>query len=201
MKLKIRNIGIALSMLSFFMIATACGERFQDSSSVVSTGSILTETTKSTTSIVTTMSDEKLEVKQLVKEILMIDDPCYTEEHAEEDAEWMVDAAEPFSEIVLGSIDSEEEATEKGRTVLIKLAGQEFVDNIESDLFNHDGEQLNLQRDNPPYYVNYYEKYDAWIVKAILRSGKLESGGYIATPGEPPYVILRGRDGKVIAVN
>lgn len=210
------------------MIATACGEKFQDISSVILTDSILTETipteslststtliaettvpqsttvtimtTGSAISQATTMYDEKNAEIQLVKEILMFNDSYCKEEYAEEDAELMVHAAEPFSKDLLGSINSVEDAEEKGRAILIRWTGQEFIDDLESDYFVSDGKQIKLERDNPPYFVNYYENYDVWIVKAILRSGKLEGGGYIATPGESPYVLLRGSDGKVLAV-
>lgn len=169
--------------------------------SIVTSGTtITTAITESVTSTRIVTTDEKLAEKQLIKDILMLNDPYCTEEQAEEEAAWAVDNAKPFSEFTLGNIDSEEDAKQKGRTILIKLKGQKFIENIESDFFVYDGKKVKLIRDNPPYFVNYYEKYDAWIIKAVLRSGKLEDGGDIATPGTSPYVILRGTDGKVLAV-
>ena len=159
---------------------------------------------ESTTSIIAAINDEKNTEKQLVKEILLIDDLYYSEEnaeeHAEKDAELMVNNAEPFSEISLGSITSEEDAKEKGRSIFIEWLGQKFVDDLESDFVIRDENPIKFERDDPPYSVTYYEKYDAWIIKTDLRSGKTEDGGWIATPGSPRYVILRGSDGKVLAV-
>lgn len=232
MKSKIRRIEIFLCVFLFCIIATACEKNSKENlmktttaenSLAILTDEKLTEVTKftvetsiinsttstdmmceSTTSIIAAINDEKNTEKQLVKEILLIDDLYCSEEnaeeHAEKDAELMVNNAEPFSEISLGSITSEEDAKEKGRSIFIEWLGQKFVDDLESDFVIRDENPIKFERDDPPYSVTYYEKYDAWIIKTDLRSGKTEDGGWIATPGSPRYVILRGSDGKVLAV-
>ena len=244
--MKTRNIGIILFILTFCMIATACGEKSQESSSVmlsdeksievttlsvattmvsstttvttVTTESITsmvttmavattatsrttTVTTESTTSMVTTINEEELAEKQLVKEIYMIRYPYDTEEKAEEHADYMIQRAEPFSENALGSITSGEDAKEKGRAVFVEWMGQEFVDELESDYVDVDGKHLKLERENPPYSMTYYEEYDVWVVAAILRSGLLEDGRALVHTDGSLYMILRGSDGKVLATS
>ncbi len=232
MKLKIRRSQIFLFVFLFCIIVTACEKKSEENlteitatknSPAILTDEELTEATnfavktsiisstsstammhESTTSIITAIDDEKNAEKQLVKEILLIDDPYYpdenAEEYAEKDAELMVNSAEPFSEISLGSITSEEDAKEKGRSIFIEWLGQKFVDDLESDFVISNEEPIEFERDDLPYSVTYYEKYDAWIIKTDLRSGKTQDGEWIATPGSPRCVILRGSDGKVLAV-
>lgn len=172
-----------------------------------STTKITTTTNTTTTAITdtitteTTENAEKLADKQLVKEILT--KYCdYPEEWAEEDADGMINTAEPYSPV--GTIHSEEDAKEKGRAVLLAYMGQDFIDRIEADFKIYEGQELKIERDYPPYTVTYCEEYDTWIIFTHPLSGKvIEEDAPIlgvATPGEFPYVILRGNDGKVLAI-
>lgn len=108
--------------------------------------------------------------------------------------------AETLSEGVRGCITSEEEAIDKGKTVMVELCGQKFMDSIGADYVDINGEKVELIRDAPPIVADYYEEFDFWTVSAVPPSGKTVDGHTIVTPGEPPYVIIRGSDGKVFGV-
>lgn len=46
----------------------------------------------------------------------------------------------------------------------------------------------------------FYDEYDVWLINPNSPSGIREDGVVFATPSMPPYVILRGADGKILAV-
>lgn len=222
MNFKIRITLLVLSAFIFSVIVTACGTNAKDdyytnlvTEHFVSTTATIVNTTNNTieettttdeipTSYITDSESEEFKEKQIVKAICMElygHNVYYTEEQAEQDAYIMIDNVERLSENVLGSIDSEESAKEKGRAILLELKGSEFIDSLESDFIIENGEHIHFERDNPPYLVNYYEKYDVWRVVARLKSGKTEDGRYVCSTGTSPYVIIRGNDGKVLAAH
>lgn len=211
MNFKLRLTIILLSVSMSSLSLTACGKVAENDSSsesyvksTISTKPIMTETVENTTSYITDSESEEFKEKQIVKAICMElygHNVYYTEEYAEQDADIMIDNVERLSENVLGSIDSEESAKEKGRAILLELKGSEFIDSLESDFIIENGEHIHFERDNPPYLVNYYEKYDVWRVVARLKSGKTEDGRYVCSTGTSPYVIIRGNDGKVLAAH
>ena len=161
-----------------------------------------TTTTTDTITTETTENAEKIANKQLIKAILMEYHEYDTEEQAEEEANWMVDSAEPYSPT--GSIYSEEDAIEKARAILIEYSGQDYIDSIERDFTIYEGQEVKIERNYPSYTVTYYEEYNAWLVFTHPLSGKaVEEDAPIlgvAVPGTFPDVLLRANDGKVLGI-
>lgn len=124
----------------------------------------------------------------------------FNEKVALDHADYMMNIAETLSETSLGSIVSEEDAIQKAKFVLIETEGAEFIERIESDIVELNGEKIRYQRTNSPYNVTFYEEYDVWLIDPNLPSGITENGSPVMTPGMTPYVMLRGSDGKVLAV-
>ena len=103
------------------------------------------------------------------------------------------------SDRLLGPIIDEEDAIAKGREMLIRLSGQEYVDSHDKKyVVRYDGTKI--IRDNPCYIADYNEEYDIWDFRPTLFSGTSEDGSYhIATPGSVPHFYFRGSDGKILA--
>ncbi len=175
----------------------------------VSTSAIRTSASEITTSaaITTTATEtisaaEDVDIVNIVKEVCIkyYDSPGYTEERAVEEAEYMIGRANEFIEQDPVEVNSEDAAKSRARTVFIESIGQEFVDELESDYYEKNGQMLRLERNAPPYRCIYYDEYDVWAVTAVLRSGKLEDGTSLEHTGESPYVLIRGKDGALLAV-
>ena len=171
----------------------------------VSTSAIITSAAEITTSaaITTTVTEitsaaEDEDIKNIVKEICM----RYYDvlEYSEEDAEYMIERAKEFAEQDPVEVNSEDVAKSRAKTVFIESIGQEFIDELESDYYEKNGQMLRLERNTPPYRCFYYNEYDVWVVTAVLRSGKLEDGTSLEHTGESPYVLIRGKDGALLAV-
>ncbi len=213
MNFKFRITVIILSTLIFSVIATACGRISEDGSSADSATEyfiktttstpkpIVTETTEISTSYITNSKSREFTEKQIVKEVsaevYTTNELCYEDDNID----MIMDNPKTLNQQVLGNILDEDDAKEKGRTVFIELWGHEYIDEFESDFIIINGKQVKYERDNPPYRVNYYEKYDAWIITAVKRSGKTEDGKGINSTGLSSFVIIRGNDGKVLAVD
>lgn len=171
----------------------------------VSTSAITTSAAEITTSaaITTTVTEitsaaEDEDIKNIVKEICM----RYYDilEYSEEDAEYMIERAKEFTKQDPVNVNSEDAAKSRAKTVFIEFIGQEFIDELESDYYEKNGQMLRLERNAPPYRCIYYDEYDVWAVTAVLRSGKLEDGTSLEHTGESPYVLIRGKDGALLAV-
>lgn len=171
----------------------------------VSTSAITTSAAEITTSaaITTTVTEitsaaEDEDIKNIVKEICM----RYYDvlEYSEEDAEYMIERAKEFAEQDPVEVNSEDVAKSRAKTVFIESIGQKFIDELESDYYEKNGQMLRLERNTPPYRCFYYNEYDVWVVTAVLRSGKLEDGTSLEHTGESPYVLIRGKDGALLAV-
>mgnify|MGYP003309641184 FL=1 len=122
-------------------------------------------------------------------------------EYSEEDAEYMIERAKEFAEQDPVEVNSEDVAKSRAKTVFIESIGQEFIDELESDYYEKNGQMLRLERNDPPYRCVYYKEYDVWVVTAVLRSGKLEDGTSLEHTGESPYVLIRGKDGALLAAS
>ena len=171
----------------------------------VSTSAITTSAAEITTSaaITTTVTEitsaaEDEDIKNIVKEICM----RYYDvlEYSEEDAEYMIERAKEFAEQDPVEVNSEDVAKSRAKTVFIESIGQKFIDELESDYYEKNGQMLRFERNTPPYRCFYYNEYDVWVVTAVLRSGKLEDGTSLEHTGESPYVLIRGKDGALLAV-
>jgi hypothetical protein len=170
------------------------------STSVITTSAAEITTSAAITTTVTeiTSAAEDEDIKNIVKEICM----RYYDvlEYSEEDAEYMIERAKEFAEQDPVEVNSEDVAKSRAKTVFIESIGQKFIDELESDYYEKNGQMLRLERNTPPYRCFYYNEYDVWVVTAVLRSGKLEGGGSLEHTGESPYVLIRGKDGALLAV-
>ena len=103
------------------------------------------------------------------------------------------------SDRVLGPIADEEDAIAKGRDILLRLNGQEYVDDHEKEYVVWSN-GTNIIRDNPCYLADYNADYDIWDFRPTLFSGSSEDGKYhTGTPGTVPHYYIRGCDGKILA--
>ncbi len=129
---------------------------------------------------------------------------CMAEEQSEEvaldTASYMREKAQELSGTLFGEITSEEDAIAKGRDVLLLIGAGDSVERAESEYVEIDGTLVKYQRDGEPWHVEHFPEYDAWRVTPALPSGVTEDGRFVAAPGQPPYVILRGADGAVLGV-
>ena len=105
-------------------------------------------------------------------------------------------AAEKVCVIGLGRITSEEDAIKKAEAV---WTNQDGVPHWSAE--NASEYRSRLDKDDP-YFVKYYEEYDAWWVHGNLPSGRWDpiDGCYYDIIGTTAYIILRGSDGKVLAI-
>ncbi|MBE6844650.1 MAG: hypothetical protein E7508_02895 [Ruminococcus sp.] len=122
------------------------------------------------------------------------------EKGIEELAEYMTDNAETLSKTTYDRIFSDEDAIIKAREVLIETEGAEYIEKIESEYIELYEEYVKYNRDDPYYTVKYYDEYDVWMINPNPASGITEDGKKIGAPGMTPYVLIRGKDGKVLAI-
>lgn len=123
-----------------------------------------------------------------------------SEELALDTASHLHEKAQELAGTLFGEITSEEDAIEKGRDVLMLIGAGDSVERAESEYVEIDGALVKYERDGTPWHTEYFSEYDAWRVTPALPSGTTEDDRYIAAPGQPPYVILRGADGAVLGV-
>ncbi len=123
-----------------------------------------------------------------------------SEEVALDTASYLREKAQELSGTLFGEITSEEDAIAKGRDVLMLIGAGDSVERAESEYVEIDGEPVKYERDGEPWHVEHFPEHDAWRVTPSLPSGVTEDGRYVAAPGQPPYVILRGTDGAVLGV-
>ena len=124
----------------------------------------------------------------------------WTEELALDTASYMREKARELSGTLFGEITSEEDAIAKGRDVLMLIGAGDSVERAESEYVEIGGELVKYERDGEPWHVEHFPEYDAWRVTPALPSGVTEDGRFVAAPGQPPYVIMRGADGAVLGV-
>ncbi len=124
----------------------------------------------------------------------------FNEKDSFDHADYIMNIAEALPERSLGNIVSKEDAIQKARSVLIETEGAEYVERMESNFVELNEEKINYQRNNSTYDVTSYDEYDLWLININLPSGITKDGKSIITPGMTPYVMMRGSDGKVIAV-
>lgn len=219
MKREINLSKIIALTLVIFIIGTACGRLGEngvsinsaDNSSNLESGKITetsmgetsttesTETTKTSTSEKTSAKPTEYTEREIV-EAVCVDLYGFNESDDFSHADYMMNIAETLSERFLGNVISEEDAIEKARSILVETEGAEYIESIESEFVELDGEYIRYQRNKPPYTVTFYEEYDAWLIMPTLPSGITEDGRSFGVPGMPPYVIMRGSDGKILAV-
>lgn len=207
-----------ISAMFLCAVAVSCGYVTEKDSMIVNETTTETTTeattvietqaeTASTAALITTATETitvetgNEDIRTIIKEVCIkyYDSPGYTDQNAERDAEYMIERAREFTEHDSVEVTSEETAVSRARAVFIEYIGQEFVDQLESDYVEKNGETLKLERKSPPYKCVYYDEYDVWAITAVLRSGKPEDGSCLEHTGQSPYVLIRGTDGAVLA--
>lgn len=113
-------------------------------------------------------------------------------------AYYLKDKAEPYSDSLYGQITCEEDVIKIAREIFAIECGDEFVEQIESEYIEIQGELVKYERDVPPYTVEYYDEYDVWYINPNAPSGVTEDGIKFSTPSMPPYLLIRGEDGKIL---
>ena len=113
-------------------------------------------------------------------------------------AYYLMHNAEPYSDSPYGQITCEEDVIKIAREILTEERGESFVEHIESEYIEIQGELVKYERDVPPYTVEYYDAYDVWYINPNAPSGVTENGIKFATPSMPPYLLIRGEDGKIL---
>ena len=113
-------------------------------------------------------------------------------------AYYLMHNAEPYSDSLYGQITCEEDVIKIAREIFAIERGDEFVELIESEYIEMDGELVKYERNVPPYTVEYYDEYDVWYINPNAPSGVTENGIKFGTPSMPPYLLIRGEDGKIL---
>ena len=113
-------------------------------------------------------------------------------------AYYLKDKAEPYSDSLYGQITCEEDVIKIAREIFAIGLGDEFVEQIESEYIEIQGELVKYERNVPPYTVEYYDEYDVWYINPNAPSGVTENGIKFGTPSMPPYLLIRGEDGKIL---
>ena len=113
---------------------------------------------------------------------------------------FLVDEVRKVPNDTLGAIADEDDLIAKAREVFIAVLGQDFIDWIEADHVERNGEMVAIvERTTPLYYTHYYEDYDVWEIKPCQPSGILENGQHLDTIFDnAPFLIVRGDSGKII---
>ena len=113
-------------------------------------------------------------------------------------AYYLMHNAEPYSDSPYGQVTCEEDVIKIAREIFAEERGESFVESIESEYIELQGELVRYERDVPPYTVEYYDEYDVWYINPNAPSGVTENGIKFATPSMPPYLLIRGEDGKIL---
>ncbi len=202
---KMNKTAITLLLLLSLSISTVgCGNPSTSSlSSQIETSTTpevkTTQTTTAETTVTLTLEKPDYNQRQIL-EAICIDMYGTVPPFSEDDdhVDYLMNTAEYVSKEPFGSIADNEDAIEKARVVWIEYLGSDYIEKIESDFVDVNGEPMHYERDNPPYEVNYYDEYDVWLVNPIYPSGIREDGVKFASPGTETYLIIRGSDGKIL---
>ena len=83
---------------------------------------------------------------------------------------------------------------------MIETEGLKYIERIESEYIEFNGEYVKYNRDTSFYTVKCYDKYDVWMINPNPKSGTTEDGKKVGATGMMPYITMRGSDGEVLAV-
>lgn len=169
------------------------------------------ETTTVTAALIHQTIDRKVEVdEETFKAIEAVENGNYFEPYNIFDGTnyinydneicFLVDEVSKVPNDTLGAISDENDLIAKTREVFIAVLGQDFIDRVEADHIERDGEMVAIvERRNPLYYTHYYEDYGVWEIQPCLPSGTLENGQHFDTIYDnPAFLIVRESDGKII---
>lgn len=206
---------LILLLTTFLFAAAGCknsDEAAQTESPTEAVTTTVTTATETTTQQTTTVAVTETTTGYTEREILV---SFYTETFGDlmkdytifdgtqhitykNEADYLMHNAEPYSDSPYGQITCEEDVIKIARKIFAIECGESFVEHIESEYVEIQGELVRYERDVPPYSVKYYEEYDVWHIHTNAPSGVTENGIKFATPSMPPYLLIRGEDGKIL---
>ncbi len=170
------------------------------------------ETTAETSSPIHQTIDRKVEVdEETFNAVAFVEQNYYDEKYNIFDGTnyinydneicFLVDQVSKVPNDTLGAVADEADLIAKAKEVFIAVLGQDFIDRVEADHIERNGEMLAItERINPTYITQYYEEYDVWWIRPCLPSGILEDGSHADTIFDnPPFLIVKGDSGKIIA--
>lgn len=112
--------------------------------------------------------------------------------------EYLMETAKTLTDKYSHSVADKDDLIEQARSIWIEILGSDYIERIESEYIEMDGELLKYERNVPPYTVEYYDAYDVWYINPNAPSGVTENGIKFGTPSMPPYLLIRGEDGKIL---
>lgn len=112
--------------------------------------------------------------------------------------EYLMETAKTLTDKYSHSVADKDDLIEQARSIWIEILGSDYIERIESEYIEIDGELLKYERNVPPYTVEYYDAYDVWYINPNAPSGVTENGIKFGTPSMPPYLLIRGEDGKIL---
>ncbi len=192
----------AYILIVCLLLCTGCTAKENNTIAETTTAeSTQTETTPETETEISTTAQTDAPVQPEINALVAI---CMADGESEEialdTASYMHEKAQELSGTLFGEITSKEDAIAKGRDVLMLIGAGDSVERAESEYVEIDGELVKYERDGEPWHVEHFPEHDAWCVTPALPSGVTEDGRFVAAPGQPPFVILRGVDGAVLGV-
>ena len=159
-----------------------------------------------TTSAETTTAETSTPAHQTIDRKVEVDEEtfnavAFVEQNYDNEICFLVDQVSKVPNDTLGAVADEADLIAKAREVFVAMLGQEFIDRVEADHIECNGQMLAItERINPTYITQYYEEYDVWWIKPCLPSGILEDGSHADTIFDnPPFLIVKGDSGKIIA--
>ncbi|MBR4021751.1 MAG: hypothetical protein IKI94_04010 [Ruminococcus sp.] len=112
--------------------------------------------------------------------------------------EYLIETAKTLPDKYSHSVADKDDLIEQARNIWIERLGSEYIEEIESEYIELDGELVKYERNIPAYTVEYYDEYDVWYINPNAPSGVTEDGIKFGTPSMPPYLLIRGEDGKIL---
>ncbi len=112
--------------------------------------------------------------------------------------EYLIETAKTLPDKYSHSVADKDDLIEQARSIWIEILGSDYIERIESEYIEIDGELVKYERNVPPYTVEYYDAYDVWYINPNAPSGVTENGIKFGTPSMPPYLLIRGEDGKIL---
>ena len=155
----------------------------------------ITVTTNTATTETATEDTERKVLESVCIEMYGEIPPSY---EYKDHVEYLLETAKTLPDKYSHSVADEDDLIEQARNIWIEGIGSEYIERIESEYIEIQGEFVRYERNVPPYTVEYYDEYDVWYINPNAPSGVTENGEMFATPSMPPYLLIRGEDGKIL---
>ncbi len=155
----------------------------------------ITVTTNAATTETATEDTERKILESVCIEMFGEIPPSY---EYKDHVEYLMETAKTLTDKYSHSVADKDDLIEQARSIWIEILGSDYIERIESEYIEMDGELLKYERNVPPYTVEYYDAYDVWYINPNAPSGVTENGIKFGTPSMPPYLLIRGEDGKIL---